>query len=161
NDFDEADKMPYTVDLVRLAASAHLAIDEGHLNIDHREACLSLISGYKDGLEAGGAPWVLGEKHVWLSELVEFRRAPAFWGKFHALADSKGPVPKAARRGMDRMMPERDLHSRIAHRVAGIGSLGRQRFVAIAEYRGTFVCREAKALAPSAWWWAMGEKGAD
>src|ERR1700760_2345660 len=31
NDFDEAAPMPYTIDLVRLAASAHLAIDTGQL----------------------------------------------------------------------------------------------------------------------------------
>src|SRR4249920_2950467 len=31
NDFDEVALMPYTIDLVRLAASAHLAIDAGHL----------------------------------------------------------------------------------------------------------------------------------
>src|SRR3954454_3774217 len=54
NDFDEADTMPYTVDLVRLAASTHLAINAGPLNIDHREACQSILSGYKESLEAGG-----------------------------------------------------------------------------------------------------------
>jgi hypothetical protein len=37
-----------------------------------------------------------------------------------------------------------------------MGSLGRQRFVAIAEYQGGPLCREAKALAPSAWDWASG-----
>jgi hypothetical protein len=38
-----------------------------------------------------------------------------------------------------------------------MGSLGRQRFVAIAEYNGGSLCREAKALAPSAWDWARGD----
>jgi len=42
--------------------------------------------------------------------------------------------------------------------VAGLGSLGRQRFIAIAEYNGGLLCREAKALAPSAWCWARGGK---
>ena len=31
NDFDEASRMPYTIDLVRLAASAHIAIDAEQL----------------------------------------------------------------------------------------------------------------------------------
>jgi hypothetical protein len=53
-------------------------------------------------------------------------------------------------------MPGKTLSFRIAHRVAGLGSLGRQRFIAIAEYNGGLVCREAKALAPSAWCWARG-----
>jgi hypothetical protein len=35
------------------------------------------------------------------------------------------------------------------HRVAGLGSLGRQRFLALAEFNGGYVAREAKALAPS------------
>lgn len=159
NDFDEVDQMPYTIDLARLAASAHLAIDAGRLDIEHREACTSILNGYREGLEAGGHPIVLGEKHTWLSELVDLRNPVQFWTKFHALPDHEGRVPKAARRGLERMMPEEGLPYRVAHRVAGLGSRGRQRFVAIAEYRGAHICREAKALAPSAWFWANGEQG--
>jgi hypothetical protein len=48
------------------------------------------------------------------------------------------------------MLPERDLDFDIFHRSAGMGSLGRQRFVAVANWRGGKVAREAKALAPSA-----------
>ena len=44
----------------------------------------------------------------------------------------------------------RGLKARIVHRVAGLGSLGRQRFVALAAWRGGRVAREAKALAPLA-----------
>src|SRR5262245_43756388 len=33
NDFDEACRMPYTVDLARLVTSAHLAIDGDHLQL--------------------------------------------------------------------------------------------------------------------------------
>ena len=53
------------------------------------------------------------------------------------------------------MMPRQKLPYRIAHRSAGLGSRGRQRFIGIAEYAGALVCREAKALAPSAWLWAF------
>ena len=49
---------------------------------------------------------------------------------------------------------------RVAHRIAGLGSLGRQRWVAIAEWRGGYLAREAKALAPPAWLWASGGKEA-
>ena len=41
-------------------------------------------------------------------------------------------------------------------RVAGGGSLGRPRFVVVATWRGGRVVREAKALVPSAWNWALG-----
>jgi hypothetical protein len=58
------------------------------------------------------------------------------------------------------MMPERDLAYRIAHRIAGLGSLGRQRYVGIADWHGGSVAREAKALAPSACCWAEGGRAA-
>jgi hypothetical protein len=79
-----------------------------------------------------------------------------FWGKLTTLPPFEGRVPKTARRAIDKLMPARDLKYRTAHRIAGLGSLGRQRFVAIVEYEGGLVCREAKALAPSAWDWANG-----
>src|ERR1039458_6598053 len=54
NDFDEAFQLPYTIDLVRLATSARLAIDGAHLKVAHKEACASILSGYTDALRAGG-----------------------------------------------------------------------------------------------------------
>ncbi len=158
NDFDEVCTMPYTIDLVRLAASAHMAIDSGHLGIEHREACQAIAAGYQKGLEAGGKPWILGEQHVWLSELVDLRDPVGFWEKMHALPEFRGRVPKDARRGLERMMPAEKIPYRVAHRVAGLGSRGRQRFVALGQYAGASICREAKALAPSAWCWAFGEQ---
>jgi Uncharacterized protein conserved in bacteria (DUF2252) len=156
NDFDEACPMPYTIDLVRLAASTHLAIDSEQLRIAHGEACSAILSGYKACLEAGGQPWVLGGKHEWLYQMVKpSLRAPAlFWRKLESLPTHTGRVPRNARRGLSRMMPGDASQSRIVHRVAGMGSLGRQRFVALATYNGGPLCREAKALAPSAWDWA-------
>jgi hypothetical protein len=47
---------------------------------------------------------------------------------------------------------------RFCSRVAGIGSLGRPRYVAVAFWRGGRMLREAKALVPSAWIWAHGGK---
>jgi hypothetical protein len=158
NDFDEVATMPFAIDLVRLAASAHLAIDAGHLEIEHKEACASLLEGYRSGLESGGVPFVLSAKHVWLSDLVALRDPCAFWKKLEDLAEFKGRVPKEALRGIEQLMPGKDLKLRISHRVAGLGSLGRQRFVAVGEYEGGKVCREAKALAPSAWLWAKGKR---
>ena len=43
--------------------------------------------------------------------------------------------------------------------MAGLGSLGRERYVAVAQWRGGSVAREAKALAPSACVWAAEGKG--
>jgi hypothetical protein len=84
------------------------------------------------------------------------REPPLYWQKLESLPAYTGRVPGNARRGLERLMPRGCSKPRIAHRVAGLGSLGRQRFVALAEYKGGMLCREAKALAPSAWDWACG-----
>jgi len=158
NDFDEAERMPYTVDLVRLAASAHFAIEAGGIAIDQRDACGRILTGYRECLEAGGEPYVLGERHGWLRGIAgsALRDPVAFWKKLESLPEFEGPVPKDVRRGIERMLPDRNLRYRISHRAAGTGSLGRQRFVAVADYSGAKICREVKALAPSAWCWATG-----
>jgi hypothetical protein len=163
NDFDEVSRMPYTIDLVRLAASAHIAIDTAQLSILHRDACTQIIAGYKACLTAGGLPWVLGLKHAWLLEMVRpsLRDPVGFWQKLDALPAHKGRVPGNARRGIEKMMPAqkpaKQSKVKIAHRVAGMGSLGRQRFVLLTEHEGGPICREAKALATSAWDWARGD----
>jgi hypothetical protein len=165
NDFDEVSRMPYTIDLVRLAASAHLAIDSEQLKIEHRDACTAVLSGYKSCLESGGLPWVLGGKHGWLYEMVRpsLRDPAAFWQKLESLPIWPGRVPGNVRRGLERMMSFTKSKPRVVHRVAGMGSLGRQRFVAITDHQGGPLCREAKALAPSAWDWARGalKRGGD
>jgi hypothetical protein len=51
------------------------------------------------------------------------------------------------------MLPEHGIRYETAHRVAGLGSLGRQRYVALSVWRGGRVAREAKALVPSACFW--------
>ncbi len=159
NDFDEVTPMPYTIDLVRLAASAHIAIETGQLIIPARDACSQIVAGYKEGLEAGGRPWVLGVAHEWLLQLVKpsLRDPVGFWQKLHALPAVNGRIPGGARRGIAKLMPGKAAGYTFAHRIAGMGSLGRQRFVAVGEFEGGPVCREAKALATSAWDWARGD----
>ena len=51
------------------------------------------------------------------------------------------------------MMPDPKLPYRVVRRVAGVGSLGRPRFVALAEWGGGLVAREVKAAVPSALVW--------
>ncbi len=159
NDFDEVTRMPYTIDLVRLAASAHIAVETEQLRVAPRDACGQILAGYKEGIEAGGKPWVLGERHQWLYEMVKpiLRDPVAFWEKLKSLPVYEDRIPGSARRGIAKMMPRDELKFHFAHRVAGMGSLGRQRFIGIADFEGGPVCREAKALAPSAWDWARGK----
>ena len=156
NDFDEAHLMPYTIDLVRLAASARLAIAATHLALTANEACDAIVTGYTDALAAGGQPFVLSSEHFgWLRATAtgELRDPVHFWRKMAALPTTRSAVPKSAVRALERMLPEPGLRYRLAKRVSGLGSLGRQRFVALAEWRGGSVAREAKALVPSAYIW--------
>ena len=75
NDFDEAAVLPYTIDLVRLATSAILAADEGHLALKAKQACSAILEGYKESLAANGRPFVLEEEHTWLRQIAEIGRA--------------------------------------------------------------------------------------
>jgi hypothetical protein len=163
NDFDEAYDLPYTIDLVRLAVSAHIAIREARLKITAREACTSILAGYKKCLRIGGSPIILAEEHPWLRAMMTsaLRDPVQFWEKMESLRTWRARVPRSARRGIDRMLPAKVLQHRIAHRIAGLGSLGRERFVSIAIFEGGKIAREAKALAPSACVWAAGGKGSE
>jgi len=160
NDFDEAFTLPYTLDLVRLAASAHIAVQEAHLTIAKKDACTAILDGYRKGMEMGGRPIVLAEEHHWLHDTVmtSLREPVTYWQKFEGLMEITKSVPKAARRGIEKLFPEPGVQYKLMHRVAGLGSLGRQRFVAVAEYRGARIAREAKALAPSACVFVQGLK---
>jgi len=157
NDLDEAFPLPYTMDLARLAASACLAIKLRHLSLPPLDACAAILEGYAKGLEDGGEPFVLAEEHPLLREIATSRlRDPAiFWGKFAALPTVK-PVPAKVMRLLRQAMPERGLPFRVAHRRAGLGSLGRPRFTALADWHGGKIARETKPLLPSACAWAGG-----
>ena len=155
NDFDEACLYPYTMDLVRLATSALLAAREERLAMKPREAAAAILDGYERGMKEGGCPFVLGEHHEWLRAIAESKlRDPVlFWQKMDRNPTLKGEIPESAREALEHMLPERGIPYRLARRRAGLGSLGRVRLVAIAEWKGGRIAREAKALTASALQW--------
>jgi hypothetical protein len=155
NDYDEVCTMPYTIDLVRLAASALLAIRQEGLKLEPAEACDALLKGYSETLQAGGRPFILAERNRWLRDVAfATQRDPlGFWKRLDALPTWRGRLPGKARDHLKAAMPERGLEMRIVHRQAGLGSLGRKRFTAIAGWRGGRVAREIKILVPSAYHW--------
>ena len=163
NDFDEAAMLPYTNDLVRLAASALLAIGEGHLSLKAKDACTAILDAYRKSLADGGSPFVLEEEHGWLRQIAlgELRNPVLFWQKMESLPRFKGEIPASAHDALEHLLPEKGLQYRVARRVAGLGSLGRMRLVALAECNGGKVAREAKALAPSVVYWARGASQTD
>jgi hypothetical protein len=157
NDFDEACRLPYTYDLVRLAASARLAIADGKLQIQAKEAEAAILAGYREGLEAGGRPFVLAERRRALRRIAIAKQdqPDKFWDKLAGLPTvAADRVPASAARALGELLPAQGLPLRYVHRVAGVGSLGRQRFVAIADWNGGKIAREAKAAAPSAFFWS-------
>lgn len=159
DDFDEACALPYTNDLVRLAASVKVARKLNFLNVKMKLACEAILSGYQRTLQKGGCPIVLAEEERHLEKLgIAVLKTPKrFWKKLNEHPSANRALPRDARQALERSLPEADLKYRAIQREAGLGSLGQQRFVAIAEYRGGYIAREAKRVVPSAAVWLSGQ----
>ncbi|HYN27500.1 MAG TPA: DUF2252 family protein [Burkholderiales bacterium] len=149
NDFDEAAEMPYVLDLLRLATSG-LVAGRG-LDVTSDAICSAILQGYREGLKTP-QPVVLDRDRQWLRELVvvsEKKRAK-FWKRIEKVETER--APPRYRKVLAAALPEPRLAIRkTARRVAGAGSLGRPRWIGIADWRGAPVVREAKALVMSAW----------
>jgi hypothetical protein len=146
NDFDEAADMPWALDLVRLAASALLADDNGPSAADIVRA---IDAGYRKAIN-NPCPFILDRDHRWLRQMVVLPEAERthFWDKF---AGDPVDIPKKFSDALARDFPTPHTDLRQFPRTAGTGSLGRPRFVATAEWFGGPVVREVKILVPSGW----------
>jgi uncharacterized protein DUF2252 len=158
NDFDEAWPAAYTVDLARLLTSAYLAMEAEHLSLSHKKAREAIEQGYRDSLARGGGAFILAEHHRWLRlvALNKLRDPVVFWKKMLTCPEYKGQLPKDVWRLIHSSMPLRTLNYELKSRIAGLGSLGHPRIVALATWDGAHIAREAKQLTPSAWIWARG-----
>jgi uncharacterized protein (DUF2252 family) len=156
NDFDEVVTLPYTQDLVRLGTSALLAVEASRLTLSARHGCESILEGYTESLRTGGGAAVLAERYRWLRDLAVARLKDQrpFWDHLRSLRTVSGRVDPRVRRLLAAALPERALEVRLVQRQAGAGSLGRLRVVALANWRGGMIAREAKPLTASAWLWA-------
>jgi hypothetical protein len=145
NDFDEAAMLPYPLDLVRLCASAVLATQ----GLEPADAAKSLLDGYRFGLSHPN-PIVLENKHLWLRKRVMAKRKERtkFWSDLASEVSNVAP-PKRFAKALKKVLPDDLDDVKFSPRQAGCGSLGRPRFVALANYRGAPLAREAKALVPS------------
>jgi uncharacterized protein (DUF2252 family) len=56
DDFDESYWLPYTNDLVRLAASMKIVADAERLSIKVKAGCNAILEGYVQSLKEGGRP---------------------------------------------------------------------------------------------------------
>lgn len=160
NDFDEACPLPYTQDLVRLAAGVAIARKATDLDLGLGDATEAILAGYRSSLKQGPKAFVIENQHSWLREisLEELREPRAFWEALEKHGESCEDPPPEAERLLRRELPEERTPETVFRRVAGMGSLGMPRFVALAEWAGSPVAREAKQLPPPAYYWARGSR---
>jgi hypothetical protein len=152
NDYDDAAEMPYPWDLVRLAASTRLAPG---WSMGNREAAAAILEGYGEGL-ARPRPTLLDEEGDGLRKLSKASGAHRnAFDRAVGRARHAAPPAEVAHR-LTVSLPAGAEMPRFARWTRGLGSLGRPRYIAFAEWRGGKVVREAKALVPSAWHWAHG-----
>jgi hypothetical protein len=161
DDFDEAYPLAYTNDLVRLAASLKIIIDAKGLSIKLKAGCIAILEGYADSIRQGGHPIVLAEREQKLGNLgVDSFKPPSnFWEKLNHLPGVRPPLAKDLKRALEKTLPEAGIEYKVVRRQAGLGSLGQERFVAIAKWRGGCIAREAKLTVPSACSWLNDEIG--
>ena len=160
NDFDEAYPLPYSNDLVRLTTSAFLAVAE--LDTPPKGAAAEILRGYTDGIKAGGKPFVLVDRSTPLRVMARHRlvEPEKFWEKLRKLVPLKKRPCKGAIKAIQSILPEAKIPLRYAHRIAGLGSLGRERFTGVGDWLGGSIAREAKAWVPSASAFAEGKRDA-
>jgi hypothetical protein len=161
DDFDESYPLAYANDIVRLAASLKIAIDADSLSIKFRDGCEAILEGYRRSLEEGGCPIVLAEREQKLGKLGvdSFKPPPDFWRKLNRLPAIRRPLAKDVKRALEKTLPDPRMEYKVIRRQAGLGSLGQQRFVAIGDWEGGLIAREAKAMLPSACCWLNDEGG--
>jgi hypothetical protein len=158
NDLDEAWPASFALDLVRLTTSVYVAIGEAHLSLTKRVAAEAIEEGYRDALAAGGQAFILAEDHRWLRLLAlgKLRDPVHFWDKLEHLPPYTAKPPAEVRKMLEKSLPSAGEGYLLKRRIAGLGSLGHPRILALSRYRGAFIAREAKAIRPSAWVWARG-----
>jgi uncharacterized protein (DUF2252 family) len=157
DDFDDSYPLPYTNDLVRLAASVKIVIDAETLTTKFKDGCDAILDGYEQSLKHGGCPVVLAERERNLESLgiAATKPPPGFWEKLIEHPAVNG-LPRQAKQALEKTLPDKNIEYKVVRREAGMGSLGQQRFVAIADWQGGCIAREAKAMVPSACVWLNG-----
>ena len=141
NDFDEAAVIPYPFDLVRLATSVRLAPG---VELRNRDAAKAIATGYRKGLNEP-KPTLLDENAAWMCPLVACsdEEREKFWDEVRNYPAAT--PPDEVKSALRSSFPKGAVIERFASRRKGSGGLGRQRFVAVADWRGGRVIREAKA----------------
>jgi hypothetical protein len=156
NDYDEVDIQPYTIDLVRLATSAVLAIRAEHLRINPDAACAAIMAGWREQVDhSGPLPFVLAERHSQLLRFASeaFESPLRFARGLDKLPAFAEPLPRRAERLLEETAPWNGFVPSLHARTAGVGSLGSRRIVARGVLAGGLIVREAKQIpGPASMW---------
>jgi hypothetical protein len=158
NDLDEVDLLPYTLDLVRLATSAVLAISAGHLELDPDRACEAIQVGWRERIgQRRPNPFVIGERNAHLYRMAREAIVDpvVFEKRIKSLPAFERALPKPAARMLAQVVPAREFRPALSRRVAGVGSLGSRRIVAHGDVDGGMIVREAKQVPGPASMWAQ------
>jgi hypothetical protein len=117
--------------------------------------------GYRDSLAAGGKPFILAEDNQWLRlmALSKLRDPVHFWAKLTHLPPFTAKAPDEVRELLEESLPPKSVYQ-LKKRIAGLGSLGHPRIVALSSSGGAYIAREAKAIRPSASAWHSGTSSA-
>lgn len=153
NDFDEALPLPYPQDLTRLASSVYLAKKAGLFEIKFKKACQIILDGYIQSMQAGGKPFLRLDQPNWLQKSFSKsinENKDDYWNKLRNDLGKPAQAPAQIEQILGPFFSR--LSFTLHKRVAGMGSLGKQRWVGIAKRKK--LAWEAKSLTFSAWYWA-------
>src|SRR5581483_2668963 len=129
---------------------------EGHLKLEPADAAEQLLRGWRARMAAGAVvPFILGDHHPHVYKLASeaFADPTRFEHKLVKLPPYEGRMPKAAATLMARVLPHGRFDATLHTRVAGVGSLGARRIVALGAMSGGLVVREAKQVpGPASMW---------
>jgi len=133
-----------------------LCCDRGRTPEPYKASGCRSNQGYRDALAAGGKAFILAEDHRWLRLLAlgKLRDPVQFWNKLEHLSPYAAKPPEEVRKLLESSLPSAREGYLLKRRIAGLGSLGHPRILALSRWRGAFISREGKAIRPSAWVWA-------
>ncbi len=158
HDLEEADLLPYTADLVRLASTALLAIDAGRLDITGADAVAAILAGWSERIAARRpVPFVFGAEHadLYTAHAGYLRDPVAFAAEISSLANFERALPKPAARMLASVTPPGDFRPQLKRGRPGFASLGARRIVVAGTLDGGLLVRELLQVPGPVSMWAQ------
>jgi hypothetical protein len=155
---DEVDLLPYTADLVRLAATAALAAADGRLGCPPDQVSPAILAGWSERIAARHPePFVLGAAHADLynAHAGALRDPVSFEAAVGELAPFERALPKPAARMLASVTPPGDFRVHFKRAETDSNCLGARRIIAVGTMDGGLLAREIKQLPGPVSMWAQ------